>query len=294
MGTNSDLLLAVGLCCLSVSPSAAESPSAIAGETALKTLADTASYSGSSEAGTETARSSELADSPEHDSGWQFSAAPYLWLAGMKGDIGVVEEIEPVAIDFSFFGDILGALKFAAMGTVDARNGRFVASADIFYISLGASDNIEIREVDFLEADLKSKLFFSTLTAGYRAVDQDRLFVDLMAGGRITSMKNGLDLTGPQRSFSGSKSETWVDPIVAVRFQAPLGQDWSFKSYGDVGGLGVGSDVTWQLLGEVHYDLSNRWSLSAGWRHLKIDYDHQGFVLDAAIDGPILGAVYRF
>ena len=107
-------------------------------------------------------------------------------------------------------------------------------------------------------------------------------------------MKTALDLEGPQRSFSGSKTETWIDPMVGARFQAPLGQNWSLKTYGDVGGFGVGSHFTWQLLGEVQYDLSSRWSLSAGWRHLKIDYDHNGFVFDAAMDGPILGAVYRF
>jgi hypothetical protein len=230
----------------------------------------------------------------EQESGWQFSASPYLWMAGMKGDLGVVEEVEPVGIDFSFLGDILGALKFAAMGRFDARNGRFVASADIFYISLAASDNIEIREVDLLEADLTSKLFISTLAAGYRVVDQDRLSVDLLAGGRLQSMKNGLDLTGPQRSVSGSKRETWIDPIVAVRFQAPLGEDWSLNTYGDIGGFGVASHLTWQLLGEVQYDLSDRWSLSAGWRHLDTDYEHDGFVLDASIDGPVLGATYRF
>ena len=65
-------------------------------------------------------------------------------------------------------------------------------------------------------------------------------------------------------------------------------------AYGDIGGFGVGSHLTWQLLGGVQYDVSSRWSLSAGWRHLDINYDHKGFVFDAAMDGPILGAVYKF
>lgn len=234
------------------------------------------------------------ASQPADESGWQFSVAPYGWLAGMKGDMGVVEQVEPVAVDFGFFSDILGAIKMTGMGRFDARHGRFVASGDIFYISLGASKGIKIREVDFLDVDLKSKLFFTTMQAGYRAVDQDRLFVDLLAGARLTYSKTGLDLTGPQRSFSGSRSETWFDPIVAVRFQAPLGERLSLRTYGDIGGFGVGSHLTWQLLGEVHYDLSQRWSLTAGWRHLDVDYDHNGFVFDAALDGPIFGAVYRF
>lgn len=227
------------------------------------------------------------------EAGWQFSAGPYLWLAGLKGDMGVAEEVEPVAVDLSF-GDILGAMKFAAMGTFEARNGRFVATADLLYLSLGASDDVEIREVDFLDVELKSKTFITTLTAGYRAVDQDRLSLDVFAGGRINSMKTSLDLEGPVRSFSGSKTETWLDPVVGLRFKSRLGQRWSLETYGDIGGFGVGSDSTWQLLGLIQYDLSPRWSLSGGWRHLKIDFEDNGFVFDAAMDGPILGAVYRF
>ena len=211
----------------------------------------------------------------------------------MKGDMGVSEAVQPVAVDLSFF-DIMDALKFALMGRFEARNGRFVGTGDMIYLSMGTSKNIDLRQADFLEAKLGSKTLISTLTAGYRAVDHDGLSVDVFAGGRITSTKTSLDLDGPQRSFSGSKSETWVDPVLGARFQAPLGRNWSVQAYADVGGFGVASDVTWQLTGGVQYDLSSRWSLTAGWRHLKIDYDHEGFVFDAAMDGPVLGAVYRF
>jgi len=213
-------------------------------------------------------------------------------MSSLKGDMGV-GGAEPVGVDLSF-GDILSHMKFALMGTFDARHGRFVASGDMLFLKMSASDNIDIRDVDFVDVKLKTSTFITTMTAGYRAVDKDRLFLDLLAGGRINSMKTGLDLTGPQRSFSGSKTETWIDPVIAVRFQAPIGQNWSVRTYGDIGGFGVGSHLTWQLLGGVEYQVSSRWSLSAGWRHLDIDYDHKGFVFDAAMDGPILGAIYKF
>jgi len=232
-------------------------------------------------------------DAAAPDSGWQFAVSPYLWMSGLKGDMGVVEQVEPVAVDLSF-GDIFKHLKFAVMGSVEARHDRFVTTIDMMYISMSASDNIKIREVDFLDAKLKSKTFIATATAGYRAVDKGRLYVDVFGGGRLNSMKTGLDLEGPQRSFSGSKSETWLDPVVGVRFQAPLGEHWSVKTYGDVGGFGISSHITWQVYGLIEYDVSRSWSLSGGWRHLKTDFDHKGFVFDAAMDGPILGATYRF
>ena len=283
MGNRLRLLFAVGLCWLWALPAAAEDAAA-----------DASILSDASDAGAESAQPSEPIGGPvAQESGWQFTAGPYLWMAGLKGDMGVVEQVAPVGVDLSF-GDILGALKFAAMGSFEARNGRFVGTADIMFMSLGASDDIEIREVDFLEVELDAKTFIMTGTAGYRALDRGRLYFDLFGGARLNSMKTSLDLEGPQRSFSGSKTETWLDPIIGARFQMPLGQRWTMRTYGDFGGFGIGSHFTWQLLGTIDYDISNRWSLSAGWRHLSIDFEDDGFVFDAAMDGPILGAVYRF
>lgn len=279
-------LLAVGIGLLWATPaSAAQGNAGVATESPLATDADTAEvYSVSAQ----PAKASFAAKS-----GWEISAGPYLWMAGLKGDMGVAEEVAPVAIGLSF-GDILSHLKFTLMGNFEARHGHFVATGDLLFLKMGASDNIDIREVDFLDADLQTSTFVTTLTAGYRVVDKGRQSLDLFAGGRINSMKTELDLTGPRRSFSGSKTETWVDPVIGLRLQAPMDQRWSLAAYGDIGGFGMGSDLSWQLMGVAKYELSRRWSMSGGWRHLDIDYHKNGFVFDAAMDGPILGATYRF
>lgn len=281
-----EILFALGLCYSWTAPAAA----LVADEPGADEIVPVAG-----EAGAESNPATEPASPspPAQPSGWEFKATPYIWMSGMKGDMGVVEQVEPVGVDLSF-GDILDALKFTLMGSLEARHGRFVATVDTVYLSMGTSENIEIREVAFVDATLKTKTFISTLTAGYRAVDQDRMSLDVVAGGRLYSMKTSLDLVGPRRAFSGSKTETWVDPVVGASLRMPLGPSWSLHTYGDIGGFGVGSDMTWQLLGVIEYDLSRRWSLSAGWRHLSIDYENDGFVFDASMDGPILGAVYRF
>ena len=74
-------------------------------------------------------------------------------------------------------------------------------------------------------------------------------------------MKTGLDLTVPRRC-SRERNGDLGRPDCCCRYQAPLGQRWSLKAYGDVGGFGVGSHLTWQML-EVHYQVNNSWSLSA-------------------------------
>lgn len=62
----------------------------------------------------------------------------------------------------------------------------------------------------------------------------------------------------------------------------------------DIGGFGVGADFTWQVLGTVNYLLTDHLSVSAGYKHLAIDYDDDGYVFDATLSGPVLGITYRF
>ncbi len=62
----------------------------------------------------------------------------------------------------------------------------------------------------------------------------------------------------------------------------------------DIGGFGVGSDLTWSILGTVNYILTDNWSVSAGYKHLSVDYDGDGYVFDVDLSGPVLGLTYRF
>jgi hypothetical protein len=42
------------------------------------------------------------------------------------------------------------------------------------------------------------------------------------------------------------------------------------------------------------YRLTDRIVARTGYRHLEIDYDHDGFVHDVKLSGPILGVSIRF
>jgi opacity protein-like surface antigen len=64
--------------------------------------------------------------------------------------------------------------------------------------------------------------------------------------------------------------------------------------YGDVGGFGVGSDSTYQAIGGVVWQFSQRFSASAGYRYLYQDFEDDGFVWDMAMHGPFLGLGVKF
>jgi hypothetical protein len=67
---------------------------------------------------------------------------------------------------------------------------------------------------------------------------------------------------------------------------------------GDAGGFGVGSELTWNLIGNVQYHLSRTVSLGMGYRAFSIDYEkgsgNDRFRYDVLMHGPALGAAFHF
>jgi len=224
-------------------------------------------------------------------SGWEFAVTPYLWASGTKADIDTPQG-ESVKVDESFF-DILGDLKFALMGAFEAKHGRFVAVQDLMYLSLGSSADGHIGPVP-IDVDVDQKLLTTTHLFGYRVVENGPMFVDVFAGGRITSIKVDVDINLPLQTIERDSKKTQFGPVIASRVRFPLGDKWGAAVYGDLGGFGVGADLSWQLLGTVQYDISDRWRLAAGWRHFYAKQSKDDFDVHFKLDGPILGVTYRF
>jgi hypothetical protein len=218
---------------------------------------------------------------------WEFATIGYVWFAGAWGETDVIGPVPPVGLKLPF-GTVLKGLKFAFMGAAEARHDRFVALGDLTFIHLEAKKGIDIRDRDFLDAELDSRTAEVTLLGGYRVVNEGPVTVDLLAGGRVNFFKTTLQLEGPNRSAEGSVKQTWFDPLVGARAIAPLGGKWSLALYGDIGGFGIGSDLTWQGIATVNYQISRKMSLGAGWRHFKVNYDHGDFLYNVYQTGPII------
>lgn len=258
---------------------------------------DSAAYGVPAEVGNSAADSiaaSSLAvaeTSASSSSGWEVSFTPYLWMSGMKIDIETPQG-ENIEVDDSFT-DILGDLKFTFMGAMEVKHGRFVSVQDIIFISMGSSADGQIGPVP-IEAEVDERLISTTHLFGYRVVDEGPMFVDLFAGARFSSIKVEVELDLPQQTVERDTKKTEVGPVIASRVRFPLSEKWGIAVYGDLGGFGVGADLSWQLLGTVQYEISDRWRLAAGWRHFSATQEKNDFDVDIKLDGPILGVTYRF
>lgn len=219
---------------------------------------------------------------------WNVSFTPYVWIAGTSGDIGIPRGESEVEIDRSF-ADTLGNLKFAFMGALDVEYDRFVALADVMYLSVGAKAE-GIKDPQFFEGKIDSSVFVGTLAGGYRVVDQGPLFVDIVAGARLVSLDVDLELEGPLTTREADESKSSIAPLIGGRVRVPLGRDFGVALYGDVG---TGT-VEWQMIGTIQWDISRHWRLAAGYRHMAIDYDKNDLHFDVALSGPIVGVSYRF
>lgn len=84
------------------------------------------------------------------------------------------------------------------------------------------------------------------------------------------------------------------DRFVATRINAQVAPRLATLIQGDVGGFGVGSDFTYQVTGTINYTLSDGFVISAGWRHLHLDYESDGTRFEGSQTGPLIGVTHRF
>jgi hypothetical protein len=97
---------------------------------------------------------------------------------------------------------------------------------------------------------------------------------------------------------TGNHSKTWFDPILIARLSADIHDKWLFQVRGDIGGFGVGSDLTWQLQAYAGYRFSRLFQLTAGYRILSIDYDKgsdkERFIYNMDTYGPVIRLGFNF
>jgi hypothetical protein len=219
---------------------------------------------------------------------WEFATIGYVFFAGAYGKTTPRDPFSPVDLHLSF-GDVLKSFKFAFMGAAEARHDRLVFLGDLMWVHLGEGKGLTARDRNFADVHIDSKTLAVTALGGYRVVDKGPATVDLMAGGRLNGNKQAVDYHGTLIDASASVSKTWIDPIVATRVNAPLGGKFGVSVYGDIGGFGIGSKLTWQAIATANYQINHKMSAGVGWRYFQINYhDNDGFLYDVHQSGPLI------
>jgi hypothetical protein len=233
---------------------------------------------------------------------WRFSFTPFFWAPAMHGNTTVGNQT--VDVDASI-GDVLQSVfdnfEFAAMGRFEANYCRWSVLLDVIYLNLGNEDDVNLPGAGQIDADWEFHELIAQGLIGYRFAElplgcgnacfRPTVTFDALAGVRYYHFKSEINLD-PGPNFDATKN--WADPVVGVRTLFHVTPALSFNVMANIGGFGVGSDLSWELIAGVDYKLTNCISLTAGWAILDIDYESGGFGYDVTMSGPYLGATFRF
>ena len=223
-------------------------------------------------------------ESAADSSGWRFRAVPYLWMAGQTGKMGLRggdgTEVE------AEFEDIIKNLEFGFMAVLEAGKGQWSVLLDGMFVnlsrdSLGTSDKttIEARQV--------------TVDAAAVFRFRNPEYLGLYAGVRYNSIETEVEHND---GTLAKANQAWVDPIAGVRLRWDFASGWLIGGKADVGGFGLASDFTWQIVPAAGYQLSRTWAVLLAYRYLSINYEDEseGFLYDVNTGGFALGVEISF
>ncbi len=273
-----------------------------------------------------------LVEPLRNPSQWTFNFTPYAWVPWIQGDMAVKGRQFNVDVTPVEILENLDKLNFMWISYMEARRGPLSLYADIFYANFGGTTS-------FIRSRSRSPHVSGTLGAAASA-DYETAIVeaggayeiarwpaswhsgsagytafDLLAGARYWHQETdvsvsltgtvvvdpGLTITG-SRARAASGSVDWVDPFIGARLRHHMGPGEEIVLKGDIGGFGVGSQFSWQLLGAYNWLLcaTPGYTIDGylGYRALSVDYDQGSgstrFEYNTIQHGPVTGLTVRF
>jgi len=229
---------------------------------------------------------------------WNFTAAPYLILPNMNGDVGLGDQLVNVNASSN---DIFENLDGGLMLFFEASNDKWVINFDLLYMKLGATGETPLLSRN---ADVEVKQLGLTFNGLYKV----NAWASVGIGFRINSIDQGFGIPalpgpGPGEielpAIDRSMNNTWVDPLLVARVMTRFDESsWRLGILADIGGFGIGSDLAWQLNPFVGYQFSKLFEIDLAYRWLSMDYNtgsgQDYFLYDMVISGPEVGLLFHF
>ncbi len=225
------------------------------------------------------------AESPEapvedpDSSKWDFNLRPYFFLSGISGSVTV----PPTFPMNSSFGDLLKNVKLGAFINFTAQKGQWGASGDFQYINLyGEGSGLLDVSLDFKNVIGEVDVFYEPETAAT---------LRFLAGVRTYSVKQTITIEGVELPAA---STVVVDPILGAYGTWKLSDSWEFELRGDIGGFGVSSEFTYQVMALFHWNISESLAIPFGYRVLGYQIKKDEILMDTRMAGMVLGLDINF
>jgi len=226
------------------------------------------------------------------DDAWHVSASPYLWLAGLDGNLNLSGHEAAV---HQSFGDIFSNLKVGFMGLGEVRRGRVGVLTDLLFVRVGDQGAVPVPQLPIsVQVKLTSTTFTLTPELAYRVYSQKHFAADVLGGFRFYHLgANSNFNAGPLGQYSYSGSNNWADVTGGARLLARVTPKIGAFVIGDAGG--GGSSPTWEIVYGAGYKVLRNATAQIGYRRLYFNrQDGSNFGLEATQQGLIVGSTIRF
>ncbi len=229
------------------------------------------------------------------------SVTPYLWFAGIDGDIA----LGPYEANFNVpLHKIFDNIKFGVMGAIDVRKNHVVYIGDLIWLKVGenravARENIPPDTTIYA----RQNTFMWDNEIGYRGVATDRFNLDALVGLQYWHVGAGINLTPPLvippglnvgQIASGNgfyQSTNFVAPVMGLRVQAKIVKGVAGFVRTDIGGFGAGSDLTGQVLAGLSFPVK-KLGIDLGYRRLYLSQGHKTLTEQVTLQGIFLGFTF--
>jgi len=245
----------------------------------------------------------------------QVDVLPYAWVTGIYGSATIKGRTTKLDVSPSEVLDLLfGGNAFAAAGYLSLDYDRFFLFGDSMggYAEVAVNETIPTQLCNLtVKARSKIKFVIADFGLGYRLgqwmlPDRKRpLTLGVFLGTRYMWYLSTLSATagvvhGAERSANVEDDFAWADPLIGLRWSAPL-LDWvSLDFRGDIGGFGASSKLVWGLVGTFRVWIP--WTpiesvdpyLALGYRVVDFDRSKSAGNIDLQYRGPLLGLGFAF
>lgn len=219
------------------------------------------------------------------DSDWKIALTPYIWFAGASADIGFRDQTIPVEADFK---DVLENLKMAFLMHAEVTNGQWIFMGDIVYMKITKEGSIDLLS---LNPELTLKQTIGELAGGYTLLNSDdRFFIDGFAGLRYFEVDNVIETTNRELL---DRTINTTDPILGLRLRT-TSEKWQGSLRADIGGFGIGSELSWKSNLLLGYKFSKVFTLHGGFQVYGLDYEKDSFSMNVTSAGFALGFNFEF
>ncbi|WP_425046079.1 hypothetical protein [Primorskyibacter sp. S87] len=213
---------------------------------------------------------------------WRFILTPYVWAPSVDATLDIGPN-PPVNGSKSLLDLLDGA--FLIHG--EARRGRWSILGEYNYLNL--SDQYGNTPSGAL-SEWRLKGTMVSLAAAYSVQDTSAFRLEAVAGLRSWN----LDLSTRVLGRTAEQNVDWIDPMLGLRVNAPVTGSVNLAGFVNVGGFGVGSQLQWEALAKLDWALSQTVKLSAGYRHLYLDFSEPNDNVDLTLSGPFVALGFSF